>query len=202
MKTKTKIIDVSRDLFNRKGFRNVTLREVAQELNISYGNVTYHFKTKHELIVCLYEEMLLETKEIIRTLNFDNLLSGLLEAPKTTFDISLKYLFFYVDFIEIKRSYIDLAERLEQDNSSRKTEYLQILHHLKSQGLLRKELTNNDLEYLMELSGAMRTFFFIKLKSSDFFSSNLKYRYVSYINKLIYPYLSKQGLEMYNTLVD
>ena len=72
MKTKEKIKNTARELFNSKGFKNVTLREVAKELSISYGNITYHFKTKKQLIFCLYEDMLKETEEIIKTFDYNN----------------------------------------------------------------------------------------------------------------------------------
>ncbi|WP_298759520.1 TetR/AcrR family transcriptional regulator [uncultured Psychroserpens sp.] len=199
MKTKDKIKNTSRELFNSKGFKNVTLREVAKELSISYGNVTYHFKTKNQLILCLYQDMLKDTGEIINTFDYNNLLIGILDAPKITFEISIKYLFFYVDFIEIKRSYSDLSLMIEQDNSSRKKRYLQILKQLKIQGVLRDELTDNDLDYLMDLSGAMRTFFFINLNPNDFFYKGLKTKYVVYVNNLIFPYLSAEGMKQYRS---
>lgn len=202
MKTKDKIKNRSRELFNSKGFKNVTLREVANELSISYGNVTYHFKTKKQLIFCLYEDMLKETEEIIKTFDHHNLFKGILDAPKITFKISMRYLFFYVDFIEIKRSYSDLSSRLEQDNSARKKGYLQILQQLKIQGLLREELTDNDLNYLMDLSGAMRTFFFINLNPNDFSNQGLENRYVTYVNNLIFPYLTREGIKKYKSYLD
>lgn len=197
MKTKDKIKNVSRKLFNKKGFKNVTLREVAKELSISYGNVTYHFETKNQLILSLYEDMLKETVEIVKTFDYCNLLKSILEAPKITFEISLKYLFFYVDFIEIKRSYSSLSLRIEQDNNSRKIGYLNILKQLQLQGLLRKELTDKDLDYLMELSGAMRTFFFMNLNSNDFLNPDLEHKYVAYVNNLIFPYLTEEGIKKF-----
>lgn len=202
MKTKDKIKNASRKLFNNKGFKNVTLREVANELSISYGNVTYHFKTKQQLILCLYEDMLKETKEIIKTFDSDNLFTGILDAPKITFEISMKYLFFYVDFIEIKRSYPNLSLKLEEDNSSRKKGYLQILKQLKAQGILRDELTDNDLDYLMDLSGAIRTFFFINLNPNDFFNKDLKNKYIAYVNNLILPYLTTEGMKQYKSSLE
>ncbi|MCT4580004.1 MAG: TetR/AcrR family transcriptional regulator [Flavobacteriales bacterium] len=197
MKTKNKIKQLSRELFNKKGFKNVTLREVADELSISYGNVTYHFKTKELLIVSLYEDMLQETIEILKTFDSSNLFASILDAPTITFELSIKYLFFYVDFVEIRRDYPALASRLEQDNSSRKKGYLQILKQLQVQGLLREELNDNDLDYLMNLSGAMRTFFFINLTPNDFLAKGLKERYVSYVNHLIFPYLTANGVKRY-----
>ncbi|WP_298903475.1 TetR/AcrR family transcriptional regulator [uncultured Psychroserpens sp.] len=197
MKTKDRIKNISRELFNIKGFKNVTLREVATELSISYGNVTYHFETKNQLILSLYEDMLKETVEIIKTFDFGNLLKSILDAPKITFEISLKYLFFYVDFIEIKRSYSALSLKIEQDNNARKNGYLNILKQLQVQNLLRKELTDNDLDYLMDLSGAMRTFFFMNLNADDFLNPNLKNKYVVYVNNLIFPYLTEDGMKKY-----
>ena len=134
MKTKDKIKKVSRELFNEKGFKNVTLREVAKELSISYGNVTYHFKTKEELIVSLFEDMQKETEAIQGTMNANNLLEGILNGPKITFDISMKYAFLYVDFIEIKRSYPDLVLQMEQTIKTRKVVYLHILTQLQLEG--------------------------------------------------------------------
>jgi len=197
MKTKDKIKTKATELFNKKGFTNVTLREVAKALNISYGNVTYHYKTKNELILALYEDMLAETKAILESFNPENLFLGLLEAPKQTFKISIKYLFFYVDYVEVRRQYKDLYLRVEKDNALRKTQYLSILQLLQNQGILREDLTLEDLNYLMDLSGGMRTFFFINLLPEEFNTPNLEEQYISYVNQLVFPYLSGKGLEEY-----
>ncbi len=202
MKTKNKIKQKSKELFNKKGFKNVTLREVAEELSISYGNVTYHFKTKELLIISLYEDMLEETVEILKAFDFNHLFESILDAPKITFEISMKYLFFYIDFVEIRRSYPSLSTRLEHDNNSRKKGYLHVLKQLQVKGLLREELNDNDLDYLMNLSGAMRTFFFINLNPNDFHSKGLKEKYVAYINNLIFPYLTSEGMKKYKAYID
>lgn len=197
MKTKVKIKDKALELFNSKGFKNVTLREVAKALSISYGNVTYHYKTKNALILSLYLDMLEETELVIHTFESENLFVGLLEAPKHTFKISLKYLFLYVDFVEIKRSYIDIANLLEEGIAKRKKGYIQILKQLQVEGVLRKELTDDDFDYLMDLSGAVRTFYFINLSPSSFLNTDLESDYVSYVNNLIYPYLTPEGVKSY-----
>ena len=202
MKTKEKIKHTARELFNRNGFKNVTLREVAKSLSISYGNVTYHYKTKSPLILELYEDLLHETFEILKTFDYSNLLKGIVEAPKITFEISMKYLFFYVDFVEIKRSYSAISSRIEQDNSQRKKGYLHILQQLQLQGLLRKDMNDKDLDYLMELSGAMRTFFFINLPPEHFSDADLKDRYVRYVNHLVFPYLTVKGVKEYRSYLE
>ena len=198
MKTRDKIKAKATELFNVKGVKNVTLREVAKTLDISYGNVTYHFKTKGHLLMDLYEEMVKETSGIMQTFDMQNIFAGILNAPKQTFAISMKYLFFYVDYVEIRRNYTEIYSRVESDNAARKTGYLQILNLLQTQGILRQELTENDLNYLMDLSGAMRTFFFINLHPERFTDPDLEHDYIYYVNQLVYPYLTPKGIELYH----
>ena len=50
MKTKDRIIDASIELFNSQGERNVTTNHIASHLNISPGNLYYHFRNKEEII--------------------------------------------------------------------------------------------------------------------------------------------------------
>ena len=152
MNTKEKIKDKALELFNKKGVKNVTLREVAKELHKSYGNITYHYKTKSDLVLDLYKDMVEETSGIIQSFDFKNLFLGILSAPKKTFLISLKFLFFYVDYVEIRRNYKNIYLKAETDNNLRKQHFLKILTLLQEQGILRKELTHDDLNYLMELN--------------------------------------------------
>ncbi|NVK25041.1 MAG: TetR/AcrR family transcriptional regulator [Gammaproteobacteria bacterium] len=50
MKTKDRIIEASIELFNSQGERNVTTNHIASHLNISPGNLYYHFRNKEEII--------------------------------------------------------------------------------------------------------------------------------------------------------
>jgi AcrR family transcriptional regulator len=48
--TRRKIIDQSIECFNQLGVENVTLQQVARKLNISTGNLNYHFRNKQDLL--------------------------------------------------------------------------------------------------------------------------------------------------------
>ncbi|MBF7729899.1 TetR/AcrR family transcriptional regulator [Pseudomonas sp. N040] len=51
MKTRDRILECALELFNRQGESNVTTLEIANELEISPGNLYYHFHGKEPLIM-------------------------------------------------------------------------------------------------------------------------------------------------------
>ena len=54
-RTAQRILDASLALFNRFGEPNVSTTLISSELNISPGNLYYHFPAKEELVNALYD---------------------------------------------------------------------------------------------------------------------------------------------------
>ena len=197
MKTKEIIKEKSRELFNEYGIKNITLREVAKELEKSYGNVTYHFSTKEKLINDLFEDMNKELTELqTMYLPSKNLLEFFLLLPDYSFDITIKYLFFYKDYVEIKRTYPLFFKKVEIANSNRKSKWLLLLIELQKQGFLSQTLIESDLEYIMELSVGIRLFYFQEKEWNEFDKAFFREK----VNRLLYPYLSTLGQGLYTAL--
>lgn len=55
-KTRQTILDTAKQLFAVRGYNAVSMGDIAQEVGISKGNLTYHFKKKESLIEALIEE--------------------------------------------------------------------------------------------------------------------------------------------------
>lgn len=198
MKTKDVIKDKGRELFNQQGVRNVTLRHIGEELKRSYGNITYHFPNKSSLVYALYADMVQELTLVSNEL-FEpgsELFTRILEAPSLTFEVSFRYLFLFKDYVEIMRSFPEVAKQVKQSNAQRKAGFLTLLKTLIALGWLRDNLTDDDLYYLMELSGAMRTQFMMDLEEEKPIEE-LKSAFSDYTNRLLIPYLTKAGREEY-----
>ena len=55
MKTRDRIVDAARELFNEQGYGAVTTATLAAHLGIAEGNLWYHFKTKRALLDAIGE---------------------------------------------------------------------------------------------------------------------------------------------------
>lgn len=64
MKTKKQILETARNLFNEKGYTKTTMRDISNAMNMTVGNLTYHFKKKHDLFYALMVDIELDSKII------------------------------------------------------------------------------------------------------------------------------------------
>lgn len=55
--TKEKILEAAVSCFNNQGFGKTSLQDIARSLNISRGNLAYHFPTKDQLLEAIFNEM-------------------------------------------------------------------------------------------------------------------------------------------------
>lgn len=198
MKTKDHIKQVACELFNRQGLASVTLRDVAQQMNRAYGNITYHYPNKEAIVLELQADMVTGLKAVSQQFaTQENLFESILLAPQQTFALSMRYLFLFKDYLEIMRHYPSIAQAAKTSNELRKQGLKLVFHRLQAQGFLRAELQDPELDYLMELSGVMRTFFFVQLDAGAYEDAGLEAQYVAYVNRLLYPYLTESGRARY-----
>ncbi|WP_407272120.1 TetR/AcrR family transcriptional regulator [Radiobacillus sp. PE A8.2] len=63
--SKEMIMEAARDLFAKKGYQHVSMRQIAQELKYSHGAIYYHFKNKAALFYAMVEDHFQILNEIL-----------------------------------------------------------------------------------------------------------------------------------------
>ncbi|GLT16327.1 TetR family transcriptional regulator [Vibrio zhanjiangensis] len=121
MKTRDKIVLAALNLFNEHGERNITTNHIAAHIDISPGNLYYHFRNKQEIvreIFALYSNELLERFSPIHGQQESLVL--LKHYLDSIFKLMWKYRFFYANLPEILQrdeqlheSYIQVQEKLQ-----------------------------------------------------------------------------------------
>lgn len=123
MSTKLKIIKQAITSFNKSGFGKVTLFELAQNLGISRGNLTYHFKDKNILLKAILDDMFQKMevhRQKSRSLpSFENLHNEV----QLYFKFQKTYAFIFRDSQVLKmpfvnRKFKEMTEQTIQDNKA------------------------------------------------------------------------------------
>ena len=94
--TKQEIINVSLELFNEYGYSAVTMRQIAEKLNISVGNLTYHFKKKDDILLTI-----MNSTESLKTVDKADNLSDLKEYLYIMMEPTVKQRFYFIHAKEI-----------------------------------------------------------------------------------------------------
>lgn len=67
--SRERILEVARDLFVAHGYRHLSIRQIAKELNYSHGAIYYHFESKAEIFYSLvrlgFKKLDVELNEIL-----------------------------------------------------------------------------------------------------------------------------------------
>jgi len=110
--TKQKIINTTINLFNKAGFANVSLPQIAKEMGISLGNLTYHFPKKDQLIRSIFDTFVTDLEQITKGYQFVDI-AEMMQQLGAFYDFQEKYLFFYLDLLELERAFPALKLRYQ-----------------------------------------------------------------------------------------
>ncbi|MFD5539549.1 TetR/AcrR family transcriptional regulator [Streptomyces sp. NPDC127079] len=63
--TRQRIQDVALELFAEQGYEKTSLREIAERLDVTKAALYYHFKTKEEILVSVFEDLTQPISDLI-----------------------------------------------------------------------------------------------------------------------------------------
>ena len=94
--TRDKIVDMSISLLNARGLQNVTVRDIANNLDISVGNFTYHFPKWDNLMDEIVDRLMNDLEEMKRKNHLQ--LSSIMDYFNDIYTLQVKYIFIFSNF--------------------------------------------------------------------------------------------------------
>ena len=144
MKTREKILLQALDLFNQKGVDQVSVLEISQTMGISYGNLTYHFKKKDDLVQALYVQMQHELDAAINHLVqriFEE--TYYLKLVNELLQVTWKYRFLYLSINSLMNQYPFIREGEKSYSATRNKILNRGKKYLIDEGYLKPESDNH-----------------------------------------------------------
>ena len=100
-RTAERILEVTLDLFNRFGEPNVSTTLISAELNISPGNLYYHYPAKDELINSLFDRYERSLNELLNASDSVRNVEDAWFFMHTLFELIWQYRFLYRDLNDL-----------------------------------------------------------------------------------------------------
>jgi AcrR family transcriptional regulator len=197
MTTKERIITGAIQLFNADGIAHVTTRKVAAAVEISHGNLTYHFPNKAALLESAYEGIAgylrseINPKGRCTLQHLDRLMHGFAK-------VRAEYSFCFTDTMEIRRHYPEVADKHAEIMTERLRETRKLLSYYAEIGLIKPAKDPKHFDYLVHAMWFINGFWLGQQSIIDPDRNEAGSQYaVDMIWSLIIPHLSQKGLVEY-----
>lgn len=200
--TKDRILITALDLFNANGMAKVTLRTIANKMDISQGNLNYHYKKREDIVEALYFQMVENINEAVNnSLQSQNHLEAFFGVSKTIMFTFYKYQFFLLDFVLIMREHKRIKQHYNTLIKQRELEFLSAVDMLKDAGLFREPLFSNEYDNLFKRFQILSDFWMSSVVvEQGKITKGLVNQYAEIIYQSIFPYLTIKGQELYKSV--
>ncbi len=200
MKTKDRIIFAALALFNQNGERNITTNHIAAHLEISPGNLYYHFGNKEEIISAIFDNYAQELKVRFKPMAQEQSsiasVQIMLSYLDSMFELMWNYRFFYANLPDIlsrdsslKMKYIR-AQQLLSDN------LMTIMRGFRESGLI--DLADDELQALtktLHLVASCWINYQTALLSDKEITESIIYQGMLQMLNVVRPMATEQGRE-------
>jgi AcrR family transcriptional regulator len=202
-KTKEKILEAAKDLFNEVGYKDVTIRMIALKLEMSSGNLNYHFQKREDIIEALYFQMVKKFDERIDHLpETDITFKQILKDIQSSMERMLHYKFIWTNLYSLLRDNEKIFAHFSNAYKERIRGNLFLFDQLNKMGLMRAPSFKNEYQMLSE---RMINFGDTWIYSSEVYQKNNSKDDITVQSQsmlaILYPYLTKKGMEEFEKVV-
>tara|TARA_B100000579_G_C22500125_1_gene696569 strand:+ start:125 stop:748 length:624 start_codon:yes stop_codon:yes gene_type:complete len=141
MNTKDRIIKIAIKLFNDNGTKSITTNHIAKKIEISPGNLYYHFKNKFDIIRAISDEFHIELKSVfkIKIKTIRDFRNNIISIYNGFFRIQKSYQFLFTEDVYLSSQDNTLLKKYQQLRSAIKEDYNKMLKDLIKLNILKKD---------------------------------------------------------------
>jgi len=191
MKTAEKILMTSLDLFNQHGEANITCVDIAVELDISPGNLYYHFRGKEVIVAALFDMYLERTSKILVSPSSDDItIKSFFHYLLSLLESAQLFQFIYRNPTDLLYKYPSIARNFKRLVKSKEQAFQAILQHFQEHGLLNAEPAQvSAIGQIINLVFTQSENYFL-LQDRSQSSENGNFEGLQWIFHVIAPYLT------------
>lgn len=171
---KTDIVNISAHLFKEKGYSAVTMRDIAQALDIKAASLYNHIKSKQEILVLIVIEIAEEYTNTIRSIESsdETSIQKIENVIQLHIDITVKN----PDALaSLNNDWMHLPPAELQYFLQMREEYEAIFRRIVKKGVADGEIKNYNAEVIIfSILSTIRTLYLWYGKKSDFNANTLK----------------------------
>lgn len=199
--TKSNILEAAIQLFNKQGVNNVTLRTIADHIDISPGNLAYHYKNKESIIEDAFQQMEAERNQILTGVQEIPSLEIIYDQNAPVLALEKKYLFLNLDALHIIRNHPGFA-KLQRKHIEKRIEYTRAVIALSvATGYMKEESKKGEYDRLSESLWIISHYWLTQKELRGIKGDNVQ-ALQDAIWDLILPNMTEKGLYKYKKLFE
>ncbi len=188
-------------LFNEEGVEKISTRHIAQSMGISVGNLHYHYANKHEVILKLQAGFIEKSDALaLKLVELAPSAASFQLIIAETFSLIHDYRFLFNERLFLSRRIHAIEVMFREMIEKRREEFLVQVEWLKSQGLIRTDLPNEQYDFLFDqivmLYNSWPSHISLLAKGKKSTKRQIN-DFVKIIGAIWIPYFTNRGLSMF-----
>jgi len=191
--TKDRIIDMALQLFNDMGTSAISTNHIAVALEMSPGNLYYHFHNKEEIIRAILERMIERRKEVYALpADRPSTLADLQRMVQGNFSLLWDYRFFYRELNALMQKDAVLKERYQAIRWQGLAHFETLFHRFVTAGVLRMPADSASISDLARICWLISDYWlpFIELDDEHVVTEHMQ-RGIHLVMQALRPYVSE-----------
>jgi AcrR family transcriptional regulator len=194
MKTKDRIIETALYLFNEEGEPNVTTNHIADEMDISPGNLYYHYRSKDDIIWQIFLNYEKKIKQVLlqKDVNYTSMEDMWLYLHMV-FEVIAEYRFLYRNLIQLMNRIDYLKRHFRHILALKSQTALTIMKQLAADDLLNTdEQTIASLADQIALTATFWLNYSIAIYDDNYDEEKKLSHGIFHIMRMVSPFLTAQ----------